>query len=181
MQVADLAAGALRAVTEVLAALVGRARSGEGARLVVSMTHGAHELVAHRLGGDPLPRLLTGGLACYETYATADGRYLTLAALEPAFFGRACDLLGVPELAARQYEPAQAPLRAELACLFARRTLADWLALFDGEEVCIGPVATLAEAHADLGPWPAPLPDVPLGAHTDAWRAALELAPPPHP
>ena len=181
VQVADLAAGALRAVTEVLAALVGRARSGEGARLVVSMTHGAHELVAHRLGGDPLPRLLTGGLACYQTYATADGRYLTLAALEPAFFGRACDLLGAPELAARQYEPAQAPLRAELACLFARRTLADWVALFDGEEVCIGPVATLAEAHADLGPWPAPLPDVPLGAHTDAWRAALELAPPPHP
>ena len=74
MQVADLAAGALRAVAEVLAALVGRERSGEGARLVVSMTHGAHELVAHRLGGDPLPRLLTGGLACYETYATADGR-----------------------------------------------------------------------------------------------------------
>ena len=41
VQVADLAAGALRAVTEVLAALVGRERSGEGARLVVSMTHGA--------------------------------------------------------------------------------------------------------------------------------------------
>ena len=59
VQVADLAAGALRAVAEVLAALVGRERTGEGARLVVSMTHGAHELVAHRLGGDPLPRLPT--------------------------------------------------------------------------------------------------------------------------
>jgi crotonobetainyl-CoA:carnitine CoA-transferase CaiB-like acyl-CoA transferase len=176
VQVADLAAGALSAVAEVLAALVGRERTGRGARLVVSMTHGAHELAAHRLGGDPLPRLLAGGLACYETYATADGRHLTLAALEPAFFVRACEVLDVPELAARQYEPDQEALRAELSALFARRALADWLEVFDGEEACVGPVATLAEAHADLGPWPDPAPDVPLGAHTDAWRAELALA-----
>ena len=176
VQVADLAAGALRAVAQVLAALVGRGRTGRGARLVVSMTHGAHELAAHRLGGDPLPRLLTGGLACYETYATSDGRHLTLAALEPVFFARACELLDVPELAARQYEPDQAALRGELAGLFGRGTLADWLALFEDEEVCIGPVATLAEAHADLGPWPEPLPEVALGAHTEAWRAELAVA-----
>ena len=53
LQIADLAAGALGAVTEVLAALVRRARTGEGARLRVSMTHRSHDLVAHRLGGDP--------------------------------------------------------------------------------------------------------------------------------
>lgn len=173
VQVADLAAGALRAVTNVLAALVGRERTGDGARIVVSMTHGAHELAAHRLGGDPLPRLLTGGLACYSTYATVDGRHLTLAALEPVFFARVCELLGLPDLAARQYEPGQDALRDELAAVFAARPLAEWLALFDGEEVCVGPVATLAEAHADLGPWPEPPSDVPLGAHTDAWRASL--------
>ena len=139
------------------------------------MTHGAHELASHRLGGDPLPRLLTGGLACYATYATADGRYLTLGALEPVFFARVCELVGRPELADRQYGDGQGVLREELAAVFAGRTLADWLALFDDEEVCVGPVATLAEAHADLGPWADPPPDVPLGAHTDAWRAALAV------
>jgi len=175
LQAADLAAGALQAVTHVLAALVRRGRTGEGARIVVSMTHGAHELASHRLGGDPLPRLLTGGLACYATYATADGRYLTLGALEPVFFARACELVGRPELADRQYGNGQDALWEELAAVFAGRTLADWLALFDGEEVCVGPVATLAEAHADLGPWPEPLPDVPFGAHTEAWRAALAV------
>jgi crotonobetainyl-CoA:carnitine CoA-transferase CaiB-like acyl-CoA transferase len=181
VQVADLASGALRAVAEVLAALVGRERTGEGARIVVSMTHGAHELAAHRLGGDPLPRLLTGGLACYSTYATADGRHLTLAALEPVFFARVCELLGLPTLAARQYDPGQDVLRDELARAFGARALEEWLALFEGEEVCVGPVATLAEAHADLGPWPEPPPDVPLGAHTDAWRAELGLTPAPRP
>ena len=173
VQIADLAAGALRAVVHVVAALVRRERTGKGARLVVSMTHGAHDLVAHRLGGDPLPRLLTGGLACYSTYSTADGRHLTVAALEPEFFARACELIGRPELASRQYGSGQDALRQELAAIFVERSLADWLALFEHEEVCVGPVATLAEAHDDLGPWPEAPPDVPLGAHTDAWRKAL--------
>jgi alpha-methylacyl-CoA racemase len=177
VQVADLAAGALGAVAQVLAALVRRVRTGEGARLVVSMTHRSHDLVAYRLGGDPLPRLLTGGLASYGSYATADGRFLTLAALEPAFFVRACELLGRPELASRQYAADQDELRHELATLFSRRSLAEWLDLFEHEEVCVGPVASLAEAHVDLGPWPEPAPDVPLGAHTGVWRAELGLAP----
>ena len=53
VQVADLAAGALGAVTQVLAALLERARTGRGRHVVVSMTHGSHGLVAHRLGGEP--------------------------------------------------------------------------------------------------------------------------------
>ncbi len=173
IQVADLASGALRAVAEILAALVRRGRTGAGARLVVSMTHGSHELVSHRLGGDPLPRLLTGGLACYAVYETADGRHLTVGALEPAFFARLCELLGRAELAPRQYDAEQDVVRRELAAVFATRPLGEWLRLLDDEEVCVGPVATLAEAHADLGSWPEEAPDVPLGAHTDAWRQEL--------
>ena len=166
VQVADLAAGSLGAVTEVLAALVQRARTGEGARIVVSMTHRSHDLVAHRLGGDTVPRQLTGGLACYRAYLTADGRHLTVAALEPVFFVRLCELLERPDLAQRQFDADQEALAAELAPIFASRPLADWLALFDDEDVCVGPVATRAEAHADLGPWPEAPEDVPLGAHT---------------
>ena len=90
-------------------------------------------------------------------------------------FRRACELVGKPDLADRQYRDEQDALRDELAAVFAERTLADWLVLFDGEEVCVGPVATLAEAQADLGPWSEPPPDVPLGAHTEAWRAALAV------
>ena len=74
VQIADLAGGALTAVAEILAALLERERSGRGRRITISMTHGAHRLAAHRLGGEPFPRLLTGGLACYRIYATADGR-----------------------------------------------------------------------------------------------------------
>jgi alpha-methylacyl-CoA racemase len=150
VQVADLGA-ALRAVAQILAALLVRERTGRGDQLVVSLTHAAHELAAHRLGGEPIPRLLTGGLACHRIYATADGRHLTVAALEPRFFQRLCELLGRPELAERQWEPDQEPLADELAEAIAAKPLATWLELFDGEDVSVGPVATLEEAAAQLG------------------------------
>src|SRR5262249_57749274 len=114
--IADCAAGALGAVTKILAALLERGRTGRGSHIVVSMTHGSHDLVAHRLGGEPVPRMLTGGLACYRIYATADGRWLTVGALEPRFFARLCELLGLGDLSPRQYEPdAQEELAARLA------------------------------------------------------------------
>jgi crotonobetainyl-CoA:carnitine CoA-transferase CaiB-like acyl-CoA transferase len=175
VQVADLSAGALGAVTSVLAALVERERTGRGRHVTVSMTHGAHDLVAHRLGGDPVPKLLTGGLACYRVYRTADGRHLTVAALEPKFFRRLCELLERPDLAERHYDADQESLAAELAEILAGRTLAEWLELFADEDVCVGPVWTRKEAAAVFGVGEA-LDPVPLGAHTDAWRRELALA-----
>jgi alpha-methylacyl-CoA racemase len=146
VQIADLGAGAQAAVIEVLAALLERARTGRGARLVVSMTHGSHRFVAHRLHGDPVPRLLTGGAACYSIYETADGRYLTVAALEPKFWRNLCDLLDRPDLIDRAFDPNL----PELAELFRSRTQRDWLDLLEGRDTCVGPVLTLAEAAAQL-------------------------------
>jgi alpha-methylacyl-CoA racemase len=150
VQIADFAAGALGAVTRILAALLERERTGRGGHVVVSMTHGSHRFVSHRLGGEPIPRMLTGGLACYRIYETADGRHLTVAALEPAFFRRLTELLGRPELAERQFAADQEALAAELSAILIRRPLVEWLELFDAEDVCVGPVATIAEASSDL-------------------------------
>jgi alpha-methylacyl-CoA racemase len=165
VQAADLAAGALGAVTEILAALVARERTGEGAHIVVSMTHGAHRLAARA-------PVLTRGFACYRMYACADGRYLTVGALEPKFFARLCELLERPELAELQYDDDQVSLGLELERVFSSRPLAEWLAVFDDEDVCVGPVATFAEAAADLGTAP-PGHAPTAGAHTEAWRREL--------
>jgi alpha-methylacyl-CoA racemase len=160
VQAADLAAGALGAVTEILAALIAR----RGGHIVVSMTHRAYPLAARA-------PVLTAGYACYSIYETADGRHLTVGALEPKFFARLCDLLGRPELAERQYDADQAPLRSELSTAFAQRPLADWLALFGGNDVCVGPVATREEAAQFAPPSLGPAPD--LGAHTERWHAEV--------
>ena len=176
LQPADLAAGGLGAAVEVLAALLERGRTGRGARLTISMTHGSHRLVSHRLGGDPLPRFLTGGLAAYAVYETADGRHLTVGALEPKFFGRLCELIGRPALAERQLvADAQEELAAELADIFAARPLAEWLELFEHEDVCVGPVATLAEAAAEFGDVATAATSAPVGQDTGAWREELGL------
>jgi crotonobetainyl-CoA:carnitine CoA-transferase CaiB-like acyl-CoA transferase len=174
VQVADLAAGALGAVVEILAALLQRGRGGQVRRIVISLTHGAHRLLSHRLGGEPFPRLLTGGLACYRIYATADGRWLTVGALEERFFRRLCELVGREELAERQYDPSgQEALGDELAEVFASKPLATWLELFDGEDVSCGPVLTLEEAALEFGGLRSPGRSARLGEHTEAWRREL--------
>ena len=135
-------AGAYRTVATVLAALLERERTGRGARLVVSMAHEALELARARPQG-----ILTGRLACYRTYATADGRHVTVGALEPHFFVRLCSVLGLDELAPRQFDPdAQEELADALAAAFSTRPLAEWLERFDAEDAAVGPVATPAEA-----------------------------------
>jgi alpha-methylacyl-CoA racemase len=152
VQLADLAAGSLAAVSRILAALLEREKTGRGAHVVVSMTRGSHRFAEHRLGGEPIPKLLTGGLACYGIYRTADGRYVTVAALESKFFVRLCELLELAELAPRQLEPAAQPeIASALAEAFAAEPLSTWLELFDDEDVCVGPVATLEEAAAEFG------------------------------
>jgi alpha-methylacyl-CoA racemase len=140
--------------------------AGGGGRLTVSMTHRSYPLAART-------PILTDGFACYSIYACADGRMLTVAALEPRFFAHLCELLGRPELAARQFDGDQSSLRAELAAAFAQRSLADWLAVVDAEDVCVGPVSTRAEA-AEFAPEPLGEPPQ-LGAHTTAWRRELGL------
>jgi alpha-methylacyl-CoA racemase len=159
LPVADLA-GALTVVTRVLAALLERERSGRGARLEVSLADVAHGLA-------PFGAPLTGELACYRIYETADGRHLTVAALEPRFWARLVEVVERPDLVARAADG-----HAELETLFASRPLGDWLDLFEGEDVAVAPVRTPEEAglpEADGRP-PA------LGEHTDAWRRELGLA-----
>jgi crotonobetainyl-CoA:carnitine CoA-transferase CaiB-like acyl-CoA transferase len=129
------------------------------------MTHGVQRLAP----GTPV---LTRGYACYSIYECGDGRHLTVAALEPKFFGRLCELIDRPELAARQYEAEQGDLKRELAGVFAERPLEHWLDLAAGQDVCIGPVATPEEGQRDFGA-PADAGAPSLGEHTADWRQEL--------
>jgi crotonobetainyl-CoA:carnitine CoA-transferase CaiB-like acyl-CoA transferase len=157
VQAADLAGGAWPAVAGVLAALVRRAATGEGAHVDVSMTEGALALLAMPLAmawarGSPLARgreLLGGGAACYGTYRTRDGRFVALGALEPKFFDAFCAAVDRPELAARQFDEGGAGPRAELEGVFAARTFAEWRAFADAHDVCLAPVLEGDEPRAD--------------------------------
>ncbi|MFY3744892.1 CaiB/BaiF CoA transferase family protein [Anaeromyxobacter sp. Red801] len=157
VQVADVAGGAWPAVAGILAALLRRASTGEGAHVDVSMTEGALALLAMPLGmawarGAPLERgreLLDGGAACYGVYRTRDGRFVALAALEPPFFAAFCDAVGRPDLAPRQWDDGGAAIRAELEAVFAARTRDEWAAFAAAHDACVAPVLEGDEPRAD--------------------------------
>lgn len=158
VQVADLGAGSMPALTAILAALYSRERSGQGQYLDVAMLDGALSWLYFLL---PLARrpdlaeegqgMLTGGALCYNVYETADGRYLAVAALEPHFWSALCQDIGRPDLI--EYglnpEPGAAERLAELRSLFRGRTLAEWLARLDLRRTACAPVYTLEEMAGD--------------------------------
>src|SRR5205807_1149660 len=96
---ADSAGGGMHAVIAILAALVQRAASGEGAYLDVSVADGVLALMALQVdehlatGIEPGPGhgILTGRYACYDTYEARDGKWLALAIIEPRFWANLCD------------------------------------------------------------------------------------------
>ena len=157
--VADLTA-ALQAVVAVLAGLRRAESGGGGLRADVPMVDAALTLATMLSGtvavtgaAPPSPEVLSGALACYRPYRCADGQWVVCAGLEPKFFGRTVELLGRPDLAARQYDPAgQDDLAAELAELFGALPRAEVLALLEHDDTCVSPVHDVAEAMAAAEP-----------------------------
>src|SRR4030095_12370752 len=93
VQIADLAGGSMQAVIGILLALLERQQTGRGPFVDVSMLGGSLLVVAIPLllhaQGRPTNRgasFLTGRYACYHLYDTADGRWLSVGALEPKFW-----------------------------------------------------------------------------------------------
>lgn len=84
----------------------------------------------------------------YDVYECADGRFVSIGALEPQFYGLLLDKLGLADVDRHaQYDSRQWPaLKARLRELFRSRTRAHWCELLEGTDACFAPVLTLAEA-----------------------------------
>lgn len=152
--VADSAGGGMHAAISILAALLRRERTGEGAYLDVSTTNGVLYLMALQVdqylatGEEAAPgaTLLTGRYACYDVYPCRDGKWLSVGAIEAAFFANLCRALGREELAAHQYDDArQDELRAFLRGAFAERDRDDLVAELAPQDTCVAPVLSIAE------------------------------------
>lgn len=154
VQVADIGGGGQAAATAILGALLSVARGGDGRYLDVSMTDGAFSWLAVpfaqvRAQGHVQRGMhrLTGRYACYGVYECADGRYVSVGALEPKFWRALCEALGRHDLIDDQYAEggAQERLRAALSSVFATRTRDEWTRALGGLEVCCEPVLELEE------------------------------------
>ena len=209
--VGDYGGGGLLLAYGVVAALLSAARTGAGQVVDASMVDGSALLMAQFYGMKTIGRwtderganLLDTGAPFYDVYPTADGGYVSVGPLEPAFFAIVLERLGIDDIdASSQYNPRSWPtLRIRLAAEFALRTRAASEELFAGVDGCVFPVLSMSEAPQHphnvargtfvtrddvVQPAPAPrfsettarleLPPPAAGEHTDEILAELGLA-----
>jgi crotonobetainyl-CoA:carnitine CoA-transferase CaiB-like acyl-CoA transferase len=161
VQVADLAGGALPGVIGILAALrerdgaPGQPGSGLGQHVDVSMTDGSRALLqldgpTAIAGETELPRgsapLGGAAMACYRTYACADG-HVALGALEPKFWRAWCAGVERDDLVAQQYAPPSSDAGREVEGLFAQRTRDQWETFAAEHDCCLEPILSPAESY----------------------------------
>ncbi|MBI4822027.1 MAG: CoA transferase [Deltaproteobacteria bacterium] len=157
VQVADVGA-ALFALVGIQAALVGRASTGRGGVVDVSLAESAMafgSLAFGALSGGVTPQrgdeMLDGSRPCYTVYAAKDGRHLAVGALEPKFWMRFCEVIGEPELVLSGHDVgAQGQeVRRRVADRLLERTRDEWMRSFSAADCCVEPVLELSEAKKD--------------------------------
>lgn len=156
--IGDSAGGGMHAVMAVLAALVQRGLTGEGAHLDVSVADGVlafmslyvDEYLATGEVPGPGHNILTGRYACYDLYEAADGQWLAVGAIEPHFFANLCRLLGCEQFVEHQMDDdRQDEIRAAFRAAFATRDRDDWVAELAPADCCVSPVLTVPELVDD--------------------------------
>ena len=158
MPIADIAAGGMNAAIGILLALFAREKTGRGQYIDISMTDGMVAFLPVALffqqltGQDPrrADAMLSHRYACYNTYETADGRYLSIGAVENRFWKTLCEHFGVPQYTSLQYDDSgRNEILHFMRATFKKKTLAEWDAELADLEICYGRVQTFSEMLAD--------------------------------
>jgi crotonobetainyl-CoA:carnitine CoA-transferase CaiB-like acyl-CoA transferase len=154
--IADMAGGVFAALSVVCALLSRELGASDGEYVDCSLTDPVlsfSQSVAPSafVGQDPRPgeTPLTGGYPWYDVYECADGRYVTIAALEPGFWRGFCEAVDREDLLAYHMtddEAELAALREELEALFASRTRDEWVEAVGDADATVDGVYTPAEA-----------------------------------
>lgn len=173
--VGDFGGGSLYLAFGIASALYERERSGKGQVIDAAIVDGAASLMSMFASGRyPLdkPRSMLGGAApYYRCYICADGRQVSVGALEPKFYELLCQVIGVEVDAGRLNWANWPDLSDAFAAIFKTKTRDEWCALLEGTDACFAPVLDLSEAPShphmsargvfethDGRPQPAPAP-----------------------
>ena len=153
--VGDFGGGSTYLVIGLLAGLLEARVSGEGQVVDAAIVDGTAHLnamtAAFLASGsyreERAANLLDGGVPFYDVYETADGRHMSVGALEPQFFDTFVTLLGIKDAAPGQHEPERYDeLRKLIADTFATRTQAEWVEVFEGTDACVAGIIPISEA-----------------------------------
>jgi alpha-methylacyl-CoA racemase len=153
---ADFGGGGVYLALGLLAALLEARRSGAGQVVDAAMVDGLGSLLTNQYGYLASGRwedrrasnFTDGGAPWYNVYETADGLYVSVAAVEPKFYAELLEAIGldpgsIPDPYDRQSWP---DLRLRFAAIFRTRTREQWSQVMAERSACFAPVLTLAEA-----------------------------------
>ncbi|MEO8813211.1 MAG: CaiB/BaiF CoA-transferase family protein [Caulobacteraceae bacterium] len=170
--VGDFGGGALYLAFGLLAGVIHARATGEGQVIDCAMSDGAASLMAMFYGmkasgmwieGRRL-NLLDGGAHFYDTYRCADGKWISIASIEPQFYALLLEKTGAsePDFKQQMSRGDWPALRERLAGLIGAKSQAEWCSIMEGTDVCFAPVLTMDEA--------------PRHAHNAARQTFVEVA-----
>lgn len=160
----DFGGGGMLLALGVLAAVNHAQRTGRGQVVDASIVDGTALLTTMQhafraqglLRGERGDNMLDGGAHFYQVYETADGRFLSVGAIEPKFYSRFVEGLGIDlegdldgDWARSHTDRSLWPHMIErVADIIRGQALDDWLRTFDGTDACVTGVLSLEEAMA---------------------------------
>jgi len=151
---ADSAGGGMHAAIAILAAVISQRATGRGQFVDVAATMVSLAIDEYLATGEEPKRgetLLTGLYPWYNIYETADGKHVSVGAIEPQFYANLCRLMGLEDLVPHQY--AEGASKEEIfrrfAEVFRTRTRDEWVSLLMEEDTCTAPVYSVSEMVSD--------------------------------
>lgn len=155
--VGDFGGGGMYLAVGILGALLEAQRTGKGQVVDAAMVDGASSLITSLHAGlasgfwnrGRASNVLDTGAHYYDAYETLDGKYIALGSIEPQFYAELLHLTGLEhEALPQQNDRTRWPeMKARVAAIVRTKSRAEWEEIFEGSDVCFGPV---------LEPWEAP-------------------------
>ena len=155
--IGDMGGGGMLLAYGVVCALLEAQKSGKGQVVDAAMIDGAAQMMWMIPGfqaskmwnvNERGVNLLDGGAHFYDTYETADRKYISIGSIEPQFYAQLIERTGIDKQRfAAQYDQSRWPeLRIELSAVFKSKTRDEWCKVMEGSDVCFAPILDINEA-----------------------------------
>jgi alpha-methylacyl-CoA racemase len=159
--IGDFSGGGLFAALGMVSALLEASRSGKGQVVDASIVDGTAHLMSSIYAAQQIgfwshergENLLDGGAPFYEVYTCCDGKYLSVAAIEPQFYAEFLRGLGydsdeINAFVAQQMNQAHwIATKEKFSAILRTKTRNEWVTIFAVLETCVAPVLSSGEAH----------------------------------
>ena len=153
--VGDFGGGGMLLGFGIACALLHAQKTGQGQVVDAAMVEGASLLAAMFSGflaagswsEERGANMLDTGAPWYDCYATSDGKYVAIGAIEAKFFEELVQRLGLSGLPPQNERARWPEMREAFAKTFKQKTRDDWVKVFEGSDACFAPVLTFSEAR----------------------------------